>query len=227
MNVMVSVVIPAHNEEQYLEATLSALKQQTHPCFEILVVANGCVDRTAEVAQKLSDRLVVLEERGLSRARNVGAAKARGNLLVFLDADTLLEPQALDRIASEFTADCSSGTVRGRPDRGRLSYRVIYLLKNSFHRFGIHRGSAGVILCWKDHFKLAGGFDEALQLRENSELIKRLGKFGRYRYISSTTAVTSMRRYEKRGGRAMWLWFKLWVISFFTDLRNRHYEAVR
>jgi len=85
-----------------------------------------------------------------------------------------------------------------------------------------------VILCWREHFFEVGGFDERLEVRENSELIKRLQRFGRYRYFSDITATTSMRRYEQRGvGRVAWLWFKLWLESFLGDLHHRQYETVR
>jgi hypothetical protein len=74
----------------------------------------------------------------------------------------------------------------------------------------------------------AGGFDEELEVRENSELIKRLKRFGQYRYIGDVTATTSMRRYEQRGvRRVVWLWCRLWLESVFGDLHQRVYEAVR
>src|SRR6185503_14223058 len=91
----ISVVIPAHNEEAYLGRTLAALHQQTFPAHEIIVVANGCTDRTEEAARGLCDRLIIRSQQGLSAARNAGARVADGELLVFLDADTLLEPGAL------------------------------------------------------------------------------------------------------------------------------------
>jgi hypothetical protein len=85
-----------------------------------------------------------------------------------------------------------------------------------------------VIICWKKDFVRAGGFDEGLEVRENSELIKRLKRFGRYKYIGKTAATTSMRRYEQRGFRHMvWLWTKLWWHSLFGDLHKRSYETVR
>ena len=73
-----------------------------------------------------------------------------------------------------------------------------------------------------------GGFDERLELRENSELIRRLKRFGSYKFIGAATATTSMRRYERRGvWHIVWLWIKLWFMSLFGDLRNRKYESVR
>jgi len=224
----ISVVIPAHNEERYVRRTLEALRGQNYDWFEIIVVANGCTDSTAEVAHGRCNRLITLSQKSLGVARNLGARLAKGELLLFLDADTLLEPATLSVVAREFTKSHSAGTLRGRPDTERFRYRLVYALKNLVHRFSLHRGSSGVILCWKKHFIRMGGFDERLEVRENSELIRRLARFGKYKYIDKVAATTSMRRYDQRGcGRVMWLWVKLWFRSLFGDLHNRHYETVR
>ena len=184
-------------------------------------------DNTAETVRGKCDQLYELEERGLGPARNLGAAKARGNLLLFLDADTILEPAALETIARKFKRHHSAGTLRGVPDQGKASYKVIYFLKNFVHKTRAHHGSSGVILCWKDHFEAVGGFDNELYLRENSDLMKKLRQFGSYRYIRHTPAITSMRRYEKTGTSEMvLLWLKVWVLSNFSDIRNRTYEGM-
>ena len=224
---MISVIIPAHNEERYLDRTLDALRRQNCQRFEIIVVANGCSDHTADVARNRCHRLIVLSQKGLGVARNLGARMARGELLVFLDADTILEPMALRRIAEDFTIGHAAGTLIGKPDSDRLLYRVFYFVKNSIH-WARHNGSSGVIICWKKHFERIGGFDEGLEVRENSDLIRRLKEFGNYKLVSDVTAITSMRRYEQRGFcRIAWLWIKLWAQSLFGDLHRRHYETIR
>ncbi len=223
----ISVVIPAHNEEEFLPDTLAALNQQTYDFFETIVVTNGCTDGSAEVARGNCTRLLELEERGLGPARNLGAARSRGNLLLFLDADTILEPNALQVIARRFTRRHSAGTLRGVPDNHKAAYKFIYSLKNFVHKTHAHHGSSGVILCWKDHFDAVGGFDDELYLRENSDLMKKLRQFGSYKYIASTPAVTSMRRYERTGTAEMvLLWLKVWVLSNFSDIHNQTYEGM-
>jgi glycosyltransferase involved in cell wall biosynthesis len=225
---VISVIVPAYNEEGYIGLTLDTVNRQNYGYFEVIVVANGCTDRTAAIAAENSDRLVVLSSQCLGVARNLGAKLARGDLLMFLDADTLLEPGALEIIADKFTRVCAVGTLKGCPDNDRFAHRAIYVLKNFIHRFSIHAGSSGVIVCWKKHFIATHGFDEALQVRENSHLIQRVKRFGRYRYVSETTATTSMRRYQRAGTRrTICLWLKLWCQSIFGDLRGKSYEAVR
>jgi glycosyltransferase involved in cell wall biosynthesis len=225
---MISVIVPAHNEEAYLGRTLEALQGQSYPRYEVIVIANACSDSTASLAQNCCDRLVVLPQKGISHARNVGARIARGDILLFLDADTLLEPGALEVIAKEFTRDFSAGTLKGKPDSPRCIFRLLYGLKNLMHACWVHKGSIGVILCWKDYFEAAGGFDEALHVMENSEFIHKLEGLGKYRCIWGTAATTSMRRYEKTG---LWkttaLWFKLWLQSHWRGLRGKTYEPVR
>ena len=223
----ISVVIPAHNEEEFLPATLQALAAQEYPCYEVIVVANGCRDRTVEVAAGHCDRLIDLKARGLGPARNTGAAHARGELLLFLDADTLLPPLALAEIARRFTPRHAMGTLRGLPDSRKLSYRIIYFFKNLIHKLHIHHGSSGVILCWKRHFEAVGGFNNELYLRENSDLMKKLRPYGRYKYVRTTSAVTSMRRYERVGvGEMIFLWLRVWYLSNFSDIRNQTYEGM-
>jgi glycosyltransferase involved in cell wall biosynthesis len=225
---LISVIIPAHNEEQYLHRTLQALQRQNYQWFETIVVANGCSDHTAELAKGKCSRLIVLSQKSLGVARNLGARMARGELLLFLDADTVLEPMALRRIAEDFSRGDAAGTIKGRPDGDHWPYRLLYGLKNLIHRCALHPGSSGVILCWKEHFVRTGGFDEGLEVRENSELMKRLKRFGRYRYIGDISATTSMRRYEQLGlVRVACLWLRLWVESIIGDLHRRAYETVR
>jgi hypothetical protein len=169
-----------------------------------------------------------MPERGLSRARNLGGQAARGKILVFLDADTLLEQHALEIIARRFTPEFAAGTLKGCPDLPRPSYQLMYFIKNSQHRLRLHEGSSGVILCWKEHFIATGGFDEALHVTENSDLIRKLRFFGKYTFIGDTSVTTSMRRYETTGFLKMFcLWIKLWVRSFVTDLRHHKYAAIR
>jgi glycosyltransferase involved in cell wall biosynthesis len=228
MNPLISIIIPAHNEEKYIGETLDALKNQSYRYFEVIVVANGCVDHTAAVAREKCDRLIDLPDRGLGKARNTGGAKARGDLLVFLDADTKLDPRALEVIAKQFRPTDSSATLRGQPDNSRFWYSLLYFYKNLLHRLALHCGSSGVICCWRDQFKEVAGFDEGLNLRENSELIGRLRAFGRYKFIGDAVAVTSMRRYDKVGAaRGAWHWFRIWFRSLVSDLHHRPYEPIR
>ncbi len=107
----VSILVPAHNEEAYLPACLSSLlaSDKTAQDVEVIVVANGCTDKTAEVARGfISDaedrgwQLVVLDlaKGGKLNAWNEGEAAASGEILIYLDADVLVSPALVGQIAN-------------------------------------------------------------------------------------------------------------------------------
>jgi glycosyltransferase involved in cell wall biosynthesis len=103
----VSVVIPCFNQARYLRHAISSALSQSHAPLECIVVDDGSTDETAEVAEVLHARVIKQANRGVSAARNAGLAAARGELIVFLDADDELLPNALEREA---------GALAGMPD---------------------------------------------------------------------------------------------------------------
>ncbi len=92
----ISVVVPAYNEAAVLPETLARIDAEA---AEVIVVDNGSTERTAEIAEDAGARVVSEPRRGVARARNAGAAMARGDVLVFVDADVLLPDGALARVA--------------------------------------------------------------------------------------------------------------------------------
>jgi len=85
-----SFIIPAYNEEDYISNCIKSIKNQTPKDFEIIVVDNGCTDKTSDIAKKLGSRVVKETKRSLSLARNKGAQVSRGDFLCFVDADGIL-----------------------------------------------------------------------------------------------------------------------------------------
>ena len=88
-----SIIIPAYNEEKYIEETLKTINKG-----EIIVVCNACTDNTAEIARKYTNKVIELPVKGVSRARNIGAQFASNNRLIFLDADIKIDNKLLDAI---------------------------------------------------------------------------------------------------------------------------------
>ncbi|TSC90369.1 MAG: glycosyltransferase [Microgenomates group bacterium Gr01-1014_5] len=91
-----SVIIPAFNEGKRLPECVSALKAQTQPFDEIIVVDNNSRDETAEVARSLGCMVVWEGAQGLSKARNAGAHASRGDIICFIDADGQMCPNWLE-----------------------------------------------------------------------------------------------------------------------------------
>ena len=107
----ISVIVPAHNAAGYLRHSLPALQRSTYPAFECIVVDDASTDDTAAVCQAFAVQRVGLTgaAHGPATARNRGAAVSRGDILLFLDADVVLRPETLSRLAAAPSA--------GRPGR--------------------------------------------------------------------------------------------------------------
>jgi hypothetical protein len=95
---LVSVVIPCFRQGHFLAGAVDSALNQSHPAVEVIVVNDGSDDQTDEVARRYGERInyIFQENRGLARARNTGAAAATGKYLLFLDADDLLHPSAVE-----------------------------------------------------------------------------------------------------------------------------------
>jgi glycosyltransferase involved in cell wall biosynthesis len=94
---LVSVVIPCYNHGKYLREAVESVQRQTYPAIEVIVVDDGSTDDTKAVAGSIGNVTYVYQEnQGLSAARNTGIRHSQGELLVFLDADDWLYPDALE-----------------------------------------------------------------------------------------------------------------------------------
>jgi len=112
---VISVVVPALNEEKYIGRCLSALRAQNYPreLYEIIVVDNASTDRTAQIARRFGVKVVYEAERGVARARHRGAQEARGEIIAGTDADAVAPPNWLEEIARAFRRDEALGAVTG------------------------------------------------------------------------------------------------------------------
>ncbi len=115
---MISVVIPALNEEKSIEACLLSLKNQTYEDFELIVVDGGSEDRTVEIASRHA-RVIEQESSTIGGARREGAEISVGNILAFTDADSIADCNWLMRIAKNL-------------ERYDLSYGPVYFYENNF-----------------------------------------------------------------------------------------------
>lgn len=98
----VSVVIPAYNEEQYIEKCLKSIAQQIEKPDEIIVVDNNCTDKTAEIARKLGAIIVTEKKQGMIFARNTGFNTAKCEIIAKTDADAIAPKDWISRIKIAF-----------------------------------------------------------------------------------------------------------------------------
>jgi len=187
---MISIVIPAYNEAKYIEKTLKQIPKNV----EVIVVCNGCTDNTQEIAKKYA-KTYVIKEKNVSLARNYGGEKAKGDKIIFLDADTLINNKLLERI-NKIDHRNFFGTCRVMPDNKKISHLIYCKIKNIVGILGIHN-SSGIIFCSKDIFKKVK-FNEKIVRHENQEFSKKAKRYGR-RYFLNSVVITSMRRYDKLG----------------------------
>ncbi|MBI5392020.1 glycosyltransferase [Candidatus Woesearchaeota archaeon] len=216
---MLSVIIPAHNEEQYLVSTLTSLKQQTYPDFEVIVVCDGCTDKTPELANKYAEKVLVLQERkGPAAARNAGAKLARGEKLVFLDADTQPSSMVFEQIMKQ-DAD-TIGTCRLEPSPATFKHRLaMHFKKNFLSPFGV---TNGLIFVSKQYFQAVQGFGD-FQKGEDGDFVRRLKRAGKQFVVLREPVLTSMRRMDRKGYLGVW-WY--WLKHPFTQ-GKKPYEVIR
>ena len=111
----VSVIVPAFNEQETIAATVRSLAASTHPTVEIIVVDDQSTDSTAATVEALgieNVRVVRVPAGGKATALNTGVAMARHDLILMIDADTIVEPDALHEVVAPF-ADPAVGAVAG------------------------------------------------------------------------------------------------------------------
>ena len=204
-----SIVVPVLDEEAVLGATLAAARAGLDRHDELIVVDGGSVDRTADVARAGGAELIA-GDRGRGRQMNAGAARARGDLLLFLHADTLL-PAGFRADLERLVAD---GGIRwGRFDlefdEGGPLLRLIARLISGRSR--IFRSATGdqAMFVRRDEFEAEGGYREAL-LFEDVDLARRLRARGRMG-IPAGRVVTSARRWRRRGVWATT--FRMWTLK--------------
>jgi glycosyltransferase involved in cell wall biosynthesis len=182
---LISVVIPAFNEERLLGESLRQIRAAMTAFArrdwqsELIVCDNNSTDRTAEIARAAGATVVFEPVNQIGRARNRGAEAATGDWLIFVDADTHPGAELFDDVAAQIdTGRCLAGGSTIRLEGGYPVGNLITRLWNGVSR--ILRWMAGsFIFCETAAFRKLGGFDTRLYVSEELELSKRLKKLAR------------------------------------------------
>jgi len=214
-----SVVIPALNEERCIGGLLADLTtgRAGRPPGEVLVVDAGSADGTAEVARGFTGVRVLRGEPPPAKGRNLGAAAASGDLLVFLDADVRLEEGFLDRFVEEISRRrLDVACPRYLPPPGASpGVRAAHACFNGLFRLCrrvLPSGAGHCIAVRRQVFLEGGGFDPALKF-DDVELVRRLAR-GRRFGITGQSVLVSDRRYREEGTLRTFLRYLLISLPF-------------
>jgi glycosyltransferase involved in cell wall biosynthesis len=232
-----SVIIPALNEEKYIASTLRSLAEQTCRDFELIVKDGLSVDGTAEIAKEYADLVVSKRDVSIGDARNQGARYAKGDVLVFVDADTCLDKNALELIAEDFS---SYDIVLLLPKYGPREEDIRFLprTKKQFSRFLI-----GFENFWRNYvdkfcgglcmpvdsstFKRIGGFNRRLRCSEDIEISYRLRKVGKALNDYRVKAYFSIRRFILSGYIETLRNYGLNTLRMHLNLLQPEFESFR
>jgi glycosyltransferase involved in cell wall biosynthesis len=210
MAIHYSIIIPTLNEEKFLPKLLISLGLQTRRDFEVIVVDGASRDNTIAIAQSFKKKLphlttLSVEHPNISRQRNTGAEVAKGSWFIFIDADSILLPYALER-ADAFVQEKKPRlfTTWFRSDTETPSDSLITLLFDMVIESSLllHRPSTqGTFMAVeKKAFIAVGGFNEKHLFGEDHDLVTRLTKKGiKLQILRETLYVYSLRRlrYQK------------------------------
>lgn len=197
---MLTIIIPTLNEENYLPLLLKSIKRQSFKDYEIIITDAHSTDKTAKIAQDFGCQVV---NGGLPpKGRNEGAKAAKGEMLLFIDADSrILSDDFLEKTLQEFkkrNLDIASFPIYpGENNFDKLIYTFYNLWVKLSQSFLAH--ATNVILVKKEIHQKINGFDKEIKLAEDHEYARRSGKLGKFGFIDIEPIFTSSRRFEKEG----------------------------
>jgi rSAM/selenodomain-associated transferase 2 len=197
---MISVIIPTHQEAANLPAVLDAL-DRCAGAREVMIADAGSSDGTVSIAARRGAAVIECPLRNRGAQMNLGAGAAVGDLLLFLHADTLLPPNALERIATALhRQQIVGGGFCRRYDSPSPVLRLTCVLADWRCRwFGWFLGDQGIFVR-RSTFEALGGFREWPQF-EDLDFARRLGRAGRVVTLTPPV-ISSARRFSRRG--ALW-----------------------
>jgi len=191
----VSVIIPSYNNANLISETVESVLNQTFDDYEIIII-DGSTDNTKDILSKYGKKIAYfyLKPRGVSAARNLGIAKAKGKYIAFLDADDLWFPKHLE---------ITLATLEGKPEVS-LAYSKLQVLKNN-ETMGFKPAkpaltgtdfwlgasiTTSTVIVKKECFNKAGLFDEDLMIAEDADMWIRIVNAGfKIHYISQVLGI--------------------------------------
>ena len=201
---MLSFIVPAYNEELELPRALAAIRAAADASgqpYEIIVVDDASTDATAEIAARAGATVVPVNCRQIAAVRNAGARAAKGDVFIFVDADTFIEPAHVAGVQAALAAGCAGGGGRMAIDGsvplwGRIFVRVFC----AFYFTLANLGAGAFLFTTRENFEAINGFDQRLFAGEEIYFSQALKKRGRFRLLTQPV-VTSGRKLRMNSGR--------------------------
>jgi len=193
-----SVIIPAYNEEKTIAATLRSIIRQNFPPnqYEVILVNNNSTDRTKEIAQKFPIKIVDEKRQGYVHALRKGCQEAKGKILVFTDADTIVPANWLKKYQEAYRNPrvvCAGGG-------GKLEPKVFIspIIEKSLFLVGITLKifSGFNFSIRRTTYQKIGGFNPQINFNTDTDLILRAKKEGKVVFLKKNNVITSSRRYR-------------------------------
>jgi len=203
MRPMVSVIVPAWNEVRYLPDLLESLARQTLPVAEVLVADSGSADGTEELVTAAGFRYLAGPRKGPGEGRNRGAKAARGDILLFVDADCRPPANLVEAVAAALEDPGVIGGATGfLPEDGNASERLLFFVANAYQRamtiWGFPHNAGFCFFFRRDAFERLGGIREDMLLNETHDIALRSRSLGRFVNLPLRVR-TSPRRFRKQG----------------------------
>ncbi len=207
-----SIIIPAHNEEKYIGKCLDAVDKAAAfagESVQTIVVANRCTDKTAEISEKHGAYVCVNDDKCISSIRNAGARLAEGEIIVTIDADSVMTEGSFKEIREMLASgEYIGGGTRAKFSRMSLgiAFSAAYVAINVIPIMKKHKAvlMGGMFWCYRKDFEEIGGFDESLVSLEDMDFAVRLKKLGdkqgkKYGVLKKNIIVTSSRKFDEFG----------------------------
>lgn len=225
----VSVIIPAYNEEKYIKKCLKSINNQTlrREEYEVIVCDDASTDKTSTIAKKYADKLIRLKKcKTIGEVRNKGAKKAKGEILLFVDADTKLKSDFLQKILEcKTTFGISKNLYYGDEDFiSLLNILNNFFLKN-IPRLAVTPGCCMYIN--KKEFNRIGGFNKDYKRNEDNLFFQKLFKQKKKISLVDSKVYTSDRKLKQKGRLKFATEHLISYLKYLLGIRDDFYEPIR
>ena len=199
---ILSIIIPTYNEEEYLPVLLDSIKKQSFDDYEIIVADANSTDKTRDIAKSYG---CIVVDGGLPAVgRNNGAKIAKGEYLLFLDSDLKLTDEYLRNVIYEFRMErLGIAITQMVPMSNKVEDKLYHDFANYFmisvEKIKPHGAGCYGIIARKELHDACGGFDEELNFGEDTDYIERLAKKERFKVLRNAKIGVSTRRLEEEG----------------------------